>query len=124
MGWRYGVWYCLLVSSKLWGRDLYSVRLANTHFWMATAGLLLYVTSMWTAGIVQAIMWFLTNEEGLLSYPNFLEIVINLVPLYWVRFIGGSLYMLGAVVCLYNVYMTAKLVKQQRVMLSTQVTGM
>ena len=111
LGWVGGMIFGIVywLTPKLWGRELYSVRLANTHFWMALAGLLLYVTSMWTAGIVQAIMWFSTNEEGLLSYPNFLEIVINLVPLYWVRFIGGSLYMTGAVLCLYNVYMTAKL---------------
>ena len=81
LGWVGGMIFGIVywLAPRLWGRELYSVRAANTHFWMATAGLLLYVTSMWTTGIVQAIMWFSTNE-GSSQLSNFLEIVISLVP--------------------------------------------
>ena len=105
-GMVFGMTYWL--APKLWNTELYSKKLANTHFWIATVGLLLYVTSMWTAGITQGLMWMTTNEEGLLKYPNFLETVLALIPLYWIRLVGGLMYLGGAILCLYNVFMTAK----------------
>ena len=105
-GMIFGMTYYL--APKLFGRPLYSQRLANTHFWIATIGLLLYVSSMWTAGVTQGLMWMATTDDGLLKYPQFMETVLALKPLFWVRLLGGSLYLIGAVICLYNVYMTSR----------------
>lgn len=103
-GMIFGMTYYLV--PKLWKRELYSKELANWHFWIATLGLLLYIVSMWTAGLMQGLMWFATESDGSLSYPNFLETVIALNGLYWARFIGGTLYLVGALVCMYNVCKT------------------
>ena len=110
LGWLGGMVFGMTywLAPKLWNTELYSKKLANTHFWIATIGLLLYVSSMWTAGITQGLMWMSTNEEGLLQYPNFLETVLALIPLYWIRLVGGSMYLFGAILCLYNVYKTAQ----------------
>lgn len=95
------------LAPRLWGTKLYSLRLANIHFWCATIGILLYVTSMWAAGITQGLMWFANQPDGLLKYPQFMETVIALKPLYWIRAIGGSIYLGGFVICIFNVYKTA-----------------
>ncbi|NRA66792.1 MAG: cytochrome-c oxidase, cbb3-type subunit I [Pseudobacteriovorax sp.] len=110
LGWLGGMVFGMAywLAPKLWNTELYSKKLANMHFWIATIGLLLYVSSMWTAGITQGLMWMATTEEGLLKYPNFLETVLALIPLYWVRMIGGTMYLAGSVLCVYNIYKTAK----------------
>ena len=110
LGWLGGMVFGMAywLAPKLWGVPLYSKKLANMHFWIATIGLLLYVSSMWTAGITQGLMWMSTTDEGLLKYPNFMETVLALIPLYWIRMIGGTMYLGGAVLCLYNIYKTAK----------------
>ncbi len=110
LGWVGGMVFGMIywLAPKLWGVPLYSKKLANTHFWVATIGLLLYITAMWTAGITQGLMWMSTTSEGLLKYPNFLETVLALVPLYWIRMIGGLLYLSGSIICIYNVYKTAQ----------------
>ena len=91
---------------KLWKRELYSVRMATTHFWVATIGILLYVVSMWTAGVTQGLMWRAVDEQGMLSNPNFLETVVLLIPYYWVRAVGGVLYLGGVGLMAYNFYKT------------------
>lgn len=110
LGWLggiiFGTFYWL--APKVWNTELYSKKLANLHFWIATIGLLLYVSSMWTAGITQGLMWMSTTEDGLLKYPNFVETVLALIPLYWVRLIGGTLYLVGALIGFYNLIKTAK----------------
>jgi len=105
-GMIFGVIYWL--APKLFSRELYSKKMAEFHFWLATIGLLIYLVSMWTAGITQGLMWFATDEEGLLRYPQFMETVLQIQWLFWVRLFGGTLYLVGAVLALYNVYMTAK----------------
>jgi cytochrome c oxidase cbb3-type subunit I/II len=109
MGWVGGMIFAMVyyLAPILWQRPLYSVGLANLHFWTATIGMLLYICAMWTAGIAQGLMWFAVNEEGMLKYPQFLETVLALMPLYWIRFFGGTLYLAGAVICVYNIYKTA-----------------
>ena len=109
LGWVGGMIFGMAyyLAPKLFNVELYSKKLANTHFWMATIGMLLYVVSMWIAGLNQGLMWFATNEEGLLLYPQFLETVKAVQPLYWIRLIGGTIYLLGAVLCLWNLYKTA-----------------
>lgn len=109
LGWVGGIIFAMLyyVVPKLFKTELYSKALANLHFWIAFIGLLLYVTPMWTAGITQGLMWLATDNEGLLRYPQFMETVIAIKPMYWVRLIGGSTYLVGAIICLYNMIKTS-----------------
>ncbi|MDD0853397.1 cytochrome-c oxidase, cbb3-type subunit I [Halobacteriovorax sp. GB3] len=110
IGWNYmmvaGMLYFLV--PKLFRTKLYSVKLANVQFWSATIGLLLYMMSMWVAGITQALMWRAIDETGKLVYPNFIETVIKIIPMYWVRAIGGTFVLLGFLVMVYNLYKTIK----------------
>ena len=101
-----GMFYWMI--PRLYGKKLHSVSLANTHFWVGTLGIVLYVVSMWIAGVTQGLMWKQFTEEGFLQYPNFLETVLRLVPMYQLRAIGGSLYVLGIILMLFNLYKTAK----------------
>lgn len=110
IGWNYmltsGMLYFMV--PKLWNTKLYSDRLANIQFWSATIGLLLYIMSMWTAGITQGLMWRAIDETGKLVYPNFVETVVKILPMYWVRAFGGTLVLFGFVLLVYNMYKTIK----------------
>jgi cytochrome c oxidase cbb3-type subunit I/II len=110
LGWNgfltFGMLYYLV--PKLWNTKLYSVKLANVHFWVGTLGILLYILSMWAAGITQGLMWQATDAQGQLLYPDFVETVIRIVPLYYVRALGGILFMGGFLVMIYNVWRTIK----------------
>ncbi|CAN0030876.1 unnamed protein product, partial [Chrysoparadoxa australica] len=110
IGWNYmltsGMLYFMV--PKLWNTKLYSDRLANIQFWSATIGLLLYIMSMWTAGITQGLMWRAIDETGKLVYPNFVETVVKVLPMYWVRAIGGTLVLFGFILLVYNIYKTIK----------------
>ncbi|TYP74263.1 cytochrome-c oxidase, cbb3-type subunit I [Aquimarina intermedia] len=92
-----------MTKTKLW-----SVGLANVHFWIGTLGIIMYALPMYVAGFVQASMWKQFNPDGTLTYGNFLETVNEIIPMYWMRAIGGSLFILGAFVMLYNVIMTIR----------------
>ena len=105
-GMIFGVIYWL--APRLFNRELYSKKMAEYHFWLATIGLLIYLVSMWTAGITQGLMWFATDDEGLLRYPQFMETVLQIKWLFWVRLFGGVLYLGGAILALINVFMTAR----------------
>ncbi len=109
LGWVGGMVFAMTyyLVPKLWGRKLYNPDLANTHFWISTVGIILYITSMWAAGITQFSMWWAKTEEGLLMYPQFIESLLQIKWLYWVRLTGGLMYFVGIVLCLYNVYKTA-----------------
>jgi cytochrome c oxidase cbb3-type subunit I/II len=91
---------------RLWRRPLHSQGLANAHFWTALTGILFYVVSMWIAGITEGLMWKEFTPEGVLAYPNFVEIVTKLIPFYWLRAVGGMLYVSGLLVMVYNVVRT------------------
>jgi cytochrome c oxidase cbb3-type subunit I/II len=108
LGWVGGMIFAMTyyLVPKLWGRPLYSERLADRHFWISTVGIVFYITSMWAAGVTQFAMWWAKTPEGLLKYPQFLETVLALKWLYWVRLVGGLMYLTGAMICLYNVLMT------------------
>ncbi|HAQ51112.1 MAG TPA: cytochrome-c oxidase, cbb3-type subunit I [Gammaproteobacteria bacterium] len=93
------------MTEKLWQRPIYSVRLAHWHFWLAMAGLLLYVVAMWIGGITQGLMWRSYNEYGALRY-TFIETVMQLFPYYVMRAIGGGLFFTGACLMLLNVSLT------------------
>jgi cytochrome c oxidase cbb3-type subunit 1 len=90
---------------KLWSREMYSMKLINLHFWMATIGTVLYIVAMWVSGIMQGLMWRAYDEYGTLAY-TFAESVEAMHPYYALRAIGGFIFFLGACVMLYNVLMT------------------
>jgi cytochrome c oxidase cbb3-type subunit I/II len=110
IGWNYmfiaGILYYLV--SKLWNTEIYSKRLATIQFWTTTIGLVLYIISMWVAGVTQSLMWSAMDEAGRLVYPNFIETVVRIVPMYWVRAVGGTLVFVSFLIMLYNLYKTAK----------------
>jgi len=101
-----GMFYWLV--PRLYGTKLYSRGAANFHFWIATVGILLYVISMWVAGITQGLMWRAVNETGGLLYPNFVETLLAIVPMYWARLVGGSLYFTGFLIMTWNLIKTAQ----------------
>lgn len=110
LGWNGFLTFSLLywLFPKLYGTKLWSIKLANYHFWVGLLGMMFYVVPMYTSGVTQGLMWKEFTEDGFLRYPNFLETVLRLVPLYMLRAIGGLLYVAGIVIMLYNLYKTAK----------------
>ena len=91
---------------RLWARErLYSLRMINWHFWLATLGIVLYAASMWVAGIMQGLMWREYGDDGYLVY-SFAEVVGEMLPYYLIRATGGLLYLAGALVMVWNVWMT------------------
>ena len=102
----FGMIYWLV--PRLFKTKLYSIKLANAHFWIGTLGILLYTLPMYVAGFTQASMWNQFNPDGTLVYGNFLETVTQIMPMYAMRAIGGSMYILGAFIAIYNVYMTTR----------------
>lgn len=93
---------------KLFKTTLWSNKLANVHFWVGTLGIILYALPMYVAGFVQASMWKQFNPDGTLTYGNFLETVSEIIPMYWMRAIGGSMFIVGALIGVYNLIMTAR----------------
>ncbi|NIP72559.1 MAG: cytochrome-c oxidase, cbb3-type subunit I [Gammaproteobacteria bacterium] len=91
---------------RLFGRDqMYSVKLIDIHFWVTTIGVVLYIASMWIAGIMQGLMWRAVNEDGTLTY-SFIESLKAMYPFYTVRFLGGALVLAGMFIMAYNVWKT------------------
>ncbi|MCY1486394.1 hypothetical protein D3C87_71060 [compost metagenome] len=88
--------------------SLYSKKLANVHFWIGTLGIILYTLPMYVAGFAQASMWKQFNPDGSLVYGNFLETVKQIMPMYWMRAIGGTLFIIGLFVMIYNIVKTVK----------------
>ncbi|MBC8267941.1 MAG: cytochrome-c oxidase, cbb3-type subunit I [Rhodospirillaceae bacterium] len=110
LGWNafitFGALYYLV--PRLWGRErLYSLRLVNTHFWIATMGIVLYISSMWVSGIMQGLMWRTYDQLGFLQY-SFIETVEAMHPYYIIRGLGGVLFLLGSLIMVYNLIMTIK----------------
>ena len=94
------------LAPRLFQTEMYSKKLMNTHFWIATVGVVLYILSIYSAGVTQGLMWRAFDETGRLQYPDFVETVARLVPMYWVRVVGGTLYLAGAVLFAYNIIKT------------------
>lgn len=101
-----GIVYWL--AEKLWKTPLYSKKLANTHFWLGTLGILFYAIPLYVAGFTQAFMWKQFNPDGTLVYGNFLETVTQVLPMYAMRAIGGTLYLTGFILLAINIIKTAK----------------
>ncbi len=86
-------------------KEMHSVGLVNTHFWLATLGVVLYIASMWVAGISQGLMWRAINDDGTLTY-TFVEALEATHPYYVVRMIGGAIFLSGMFLMAYNVFKT------------------
>jgi cytochrome c oxidase cbb3-type subunit I/II len=100
-----GMIYWLL--PRLWSKPLHSQALANTHFWLGTFGILMYVAAMWTSGITQGLMLNATTENGtVLAYPNFLDTLSTIRPMMLMRVIGGGMYLVGWLLLVYNLVRT------------------
>ena len=110
LGWvafvSFGAIYFLL--PKLWGRkEVYSLRLVSYHFWIATIGIVLYITAMWVSGIMQGLMWRSYDSLGFLQY-SFAETVAAMHPFYVIRALGGLCFLAGAFIMVYNLWRTAR----------------
>jgi len=110
LGWNglltFGILYWLV--PKIYNTKLFSIKLANFHFWIATLGMIFYAVPLYWAGITQGLMWKEFTADGFLKYPLFLETVLQLVPMYIVRAIGGTMYFSGVFFLIYNIFKTAK----------------
>jgi len=100
----FGMLYYLI--PRLWGKDrMWSVRLIEAHFWVATIGVVLYIASMWIAGVMQGLMWRATEPDGTLTY-SFVESVKATYPFYAIRLAGGALFLGGMLLMAFNVFKT------------------
>ena len=118
LGWNgmltFGMLYYII--PRIFKTKLYSKKLANTHFWIATLGILLYAIPMYWAGFAQGLMWQEFNPDGTLVNKDFLETVTQLRPFFAMRSVGGALFIVGAILMGYNLLKTArsgKLVKNE-----------
>lgn len=116
LGWNgfltFGMIYYLV--PKLWNTKLYSVKLATYHFWTGFLGILIYYISMWAAGITQGLMWRDLTPSGQLKYPDFVETVERITSLYHWRALGGTLFLVGMLIMLYNIYKTIQAAPQEQ----------
>lgn len=110
LGWNgfltFGMLYWLL--PKLFNVKLHSIKLANIHFWIGTLGIVFYALPLYWAAFTQWAMWQEFTKDGFLVYPNFLETVTQILPMYGMRAIGGTLYLTGVFIMIYNLYATVK----------------
>jgi len=110
LGWvgfiTFGALYYLV--PKLWGREeVYSLKLVSLHLWVASLGIVFYISSMWVSGIMQGLMWRSYDDLGFLNY-SFVESVVAMHPFYVIRALGGLLYLSGALIMCYNFYRTIR----------------
>ncbi len=110
LGWNgfltFGILYWMI--PKMWQTKLFSNKLANTHFWLGTLGIVFYALPMYVSAITQSLMWKEFTADGLLAYPNFLSTTLQIIPMYMLRAFGGLLYLSGVFVMVYNLMKTAK----------------
>jgi cytochrome c oxidase cbb3-type subunit I len=110
LGWNGMITFAAVyyLAPRLWGRTrLYSLRMINWHFWLATLGIVLYAAAMWTAGIMQGLMWREYGADGYLVY-SFSEVVSAMIPLYLIRAAGGLLYLTGFLIMVWNIAQTIR----------------
>ena len=107
--WNGGLTFAMLyyIFPRIYQTKLFSLKLANWHFWLMTLGVLFYVVPMYWAGITEGLMFKQFRPDGTLMYPNFLEVVLQIIPMYIMRSIGGTMYLIGALVGAFNLYKTA-----------------
>jgi cytochrome c oxidase cbb3-type subunit I len=108
LGWNGMITFACLyyLFPRLWNRErMYSLRMINWHFWLSTLGIVFYASAMWVSGIMQGLMWREYGADGYLVY-SFAETVAAMFPMYLIRAFGGLLYLSGALVMVFNVWMT------------------
>lgn len=110
LGWNgfmtFGMIYYLLPI--MWRTKLWSVKLANWHFWLGTLGIIFYAVPLYIAGFTQGLMWKQFNPDGTLVYKQWLDTVTAIIPYYVMRFVGGLLYIIGAILMCINVVATVR----------------
>ena len=110
LGWNgmmtFGMFY--FIFPRIFNTKLFSIKLANTHFWLATLGILFWTIPMYWAGFVQGLMWQDFKPDGNLEY-EFIDTVAQLRPMYMLRSFGGFIYLTGAIIGIYNLYKTSKI---------------
>lgn len=108
LGWNgfltFGILYWLI--PRIYSTELYSKKLASFHFWIGTLGIIFYAVPLYFSGFTQGLMWKEFTPEGVLRYPNFLETVLQIIPMYMLRAFGGALYLTGVIVMTYNLAKT------------------
>jgi cytochrome c oxidase cbb3-type subunit I/II len=110
LGWNGFLTFSLLywLFPRLYRTPLYSIKLANYHFWIGLLGMMFYVVPMYFSGVTQGLMWKQFNADGFLQYPSFLEAVIRLLPMHRLRAVGGTLFIVGVLIMAYNLWKTAR----------------
>jgi cytochrome c oxidase cbb3-type subunit I/II len=110
LGWNGFLTFSMLyyLFPRLYNTKLWSNKLANYHFWIGTLGIVFYMVSIYVAGVTEGLMWKQFNKDGFLQYPNFLESIVQVVPMFRLRAVGGTLYLIGTLLMVYNLYKTAK----------------
>ncbi|WP_309672829.1 cytochrome-c oxidase, cbb3-type subunit I [Gemmatimonas sp.] len=108
LGWNgfmtFGMVYWLL--PRLFQTEIYSKKAMELHFWIGSVGIVLYVVAIYSAGVTQGLMWRAFDETGRLAYPDFVETVLKLMPMYWMRVVGGSFFIVGMFIFGWNIIMT------------------
>jgi cytochrome c oxidase cbb3-type subunit I/II len=99
-----GMFYWMI--PKIFKTELYSKKMANIHFWVGTLGMVFYASAMYWSGVAQSLMWKQFNDMGMLQYPNFLETTLQIIPMYIIRAFGGTLYLVGMLLMVYNLAKT------------------
>jgi cytochrome c oxidase cbb3-type subunit I/II len=109
LGWNGFLTFAVLywLVPRMWNTPLYSKKLASTHFWIGTIGIILYAIPLYWAGFTQSMMWKTFTEEGQLRF-QFLETVTHIIPMYITRSIGGGIYIIGLFIMVYNLYRTIR----------------
>ncbi len=113
LGWvamiTFGSFYALV--PWMWKQErMYSPKLVEVHFWFALAGTIIYVFAMWNSGIIQGLMWRTYNDSGTLAY-SFIDSLVKMHPYYIARTVGGLCFLIGAIVCAYNIAMTIRMAR-------------
>lgn len=108
LGWNGMLTFAMLywLAPKIYNTKLFSKKMANTHFWLATLGMLFYAIPMYWSGWTQGQMWKEFGPDGMLVYPEFIKTTVSILPLHIMRSIGGSIYLLGVFLMVYNLYKT------------------
>jgi len=110
MGWNGFLTFSMLyyLFPRLYQTVLWSAKLANYHFWIGLLGMMFYCIPIYVAGLTEGLMWKQFNPEGFLQYPNFLETILQVLPMFKLRAVGGTLYLAGVILMVYNLYRTAR----------------
>lgn len=111
LGWNGFLTFAMIyfLVPRLWNTKLYSEKLANMHFWTGLLGILIYYISMVSSGITQGLMWRAIDPQGKLMYPDFVETVTRILPLYYARAIGGVFFIVGFLMMAYNIWKTVQM---------------